>query len=53
MAPATTRPGIVILVGSVGERKRWDDLKKDWARLYAKKRVAFSAMAPRSGGERP
>ena len=35
------------------ETNRFDDLKKSCARLYAKNKVAFSAIAPIRGGESP
>lgn len=52
MAPAATSPAIDMSPDD-GERRRFDDLKKSWALLYVKKRVAFSAIAPNSGEARP
>jgi len=49
--PATTRPERER--SPDGVRKSLDDLKKSCARLYVKNKVAFSAMAPKRGDERP
>lgn len=50
--PATTRPAIDRLL-DVDDWKSCDDLNTSWARLYTKKSVAFSAIAPRRGGDSP
>jgi len=50
--PAATRP-VMERLSDDEEWKRLKDLKRSCARLYARKRVAFSAMAPMRGGESP
>ena len=52
IAPATTRPVKESLLDD-GSMNRPLDLKKFCARLYVKNSVAFSAMAPSIGGDRP
>jgi hypothetical protein len=50
--PAAINP-VIERLSDEGDMKRCHDLKMSCARLYARKRMAFSAIAPKSGGDRP